>query len=375
MKTFLINLKKMNIKNLKKFPSTKYNKSVILETKKNNIDFLDDNISKYINGYAYIVYYKNKCEITEIYNIKLDIILKILEKNKLSNLIFISIPLRNKNIIKLSDKYLSNGFGYPFICNETPLGIFYKDYCMCLVREKNKKKNCKIDNINYVLDNFNNNSICKIEVKFDKKTCKEIKKLIKMGKVDNNGNIIQKEIAGRFIIKNMKNNIYILTLDEESKIIGDNQEVDVCKGLYNFHTHPLQAYIDNNVSIAWPSCDDLLVFLESSIHYETIFHTTITKEGLYFISLNKNWIIDKKILYKEIKEVEKFVRDKYDACHITDKSIKWYINKIHKNCYKGFPLFNIKYIKWENINKKHSFYFRKQGVNCITSDTINEILD
>ena len=47
--------------------------------------------------------------------------------------------------------------------------------------------------------------------------------------------------------------VHYLDVDKKSIIHGKEEGVKVAKGLYNFHSHPIEAYERNNVKFAWPS--------------------------------------------------------------------------------------------------------------------------
>ena len=64
-----------------------------------------------------------------------------------------------------------------------------------------------------------------------------------------------------------------------SLISGIEEEVDAVLNRYNFHTHPREAYIRNNVVKGWPSAQDYLGFID--LDGNTIFHSVITLEGVY----------------------------------------------------------------------------------------------
>ena len=69
--------------------------------------------------------------------------------------------------------------------------------------------------------------------------------------------------------------------------------------MYNFHSHPRNAYKKYNVKLGWPSGQDYIGFLLASIEDGTIFHMVITIEGIYIITLTKDSAVsnflDKKI--------------------------------------------------------------------------------
>jgi len=342
-------LKLNDINNLKLFdkPFTKY-ETLVYKCEKNKKE------------YCYIVYNKRKKQCEIIPNSKINII-DILEniKKKINVIqVFISTSLKNKYLIDLNKKYLLSGFRFPFVCKETPLNLIDDNYFLSLVyytNEDNKKK-ININDIIETVDKFKNKKICKLKIKFNKKTCNDMKKLL----------YENEEISGKFKIKQQNGiGVNLLELDKKSIKHGKENKVIVCKAIYNFHTHPQISYEKYKLKIGWPSCTDLIVFLKSFLKYNTIFHTLISMEGLYFISMDDNWINEKKILKHYIKDITKFIKQNYDACNYDHTNFQLYQDKVRYHCYKGFPLFNLKYVSWKNIgNYIYHANFNKNYEKC-----------
>jgi len=47
--------------------------------------------------------------------------------------------------------------------------------------------------------------------------------------------------------------------------------------MYNFHTHPEDAYVSINCDPGWPSLDDYKTFLYGIKNFGTIFHLVVIK--------------------------------------------------------------------------------------------------
>ena len=85
---------------------------------------------------------------------------------------------------------------------------------------------------------------------------------------------------------------------------GNNDSVLTPLSVVNFHTHPLQCYIDAETIWGWPSGEDLaqcLNFAEDN----NLTHIIFAVEGTYVIDVNKkllNYLLTEKKLYNTIKK-------------------------------------------------------------------------
>ena len=85
---------------------------------------------------------------------------------------------------------------------------------------------------------------------------------------------------------------------------GNNDSVLTPLSVVNFHTHPLQCYIDAETIWGWPSGEDLaqcLNFAEDN----NLTHIIFAIEGTYVIDVNKkllNYLLTEKKLYNTIKK-------------------------------------------------------------------------
>ena len=63
-----------------------------------------------------------------------------------------------------------------------------------------------------------------------------------------------------------------LVIDKTSLFYGKEESVPVIEGLYNFHSHPVEAYERKKTKFAWPSAGDYVGFLKAVVKYDTILH-------------------------------------------------------------------------------------------------------
>jgi hypothetical protein len=185
--------------------------------------------------------------------------------------------------------------------------------------------------------------------------------------INRNGIITQKEIAGRFVIGKISDDlIHYLDVDKDSIIHGEEEGVKVAKGLYNFHSHPVEAYERNNVKFAWPSAQDYLGFLSSTVTYNTILHIVASVEGFYIISLHSDCVRNKEKIDKKMIE---FIMKNYSLQYkknqgYTPEVYIKYINSIH---YGKYSVFFVQYFNWYNAKTSFMVSYHKTGINCFSN--------
>ena len=380
----------------------------ILDSKNKGIDRVSYiNTPEFINsikGFCYINYdyTKKMCEIFNIsdsclnkdgsssHKIYLEYIVNnIYENFKDVDKIWIHIDSLNinDNIIKDAIKI---GFKNPYICkdslvlknNETP-----SKNGLCMIRTSDKKTISKfkstsnsdhvIEETSYVLEQ-SKRTVCKLCIKFSKNTIEFLKKLCFAGKTANkDGTVSQKEMAGMFNIKYIKNNIFTVEVEKNKLIYGEEEGVDITRSRYNFHSHPKEAYDRNKVKVGWPSGNDYLGFLNANKQYNTSFHVVVSLEGLYIISFSQEALKNIEKL-KSDKVLSDFILDKYD--HFKKKiSISKYIKTVNNTKYKKSNLFCVDFMSWDDLegeNLGFEIYYAKTidniGENCFAK---NENID
>ena len=338
----------------------------------NNVDFVNN-----IYSSCYIYYNKNKkiCEILNPPYFILEYVLNSILFNLPSNiLISISFDTFDKYSIKNAIKL---GFKHPYICSFGPSGIKNDISRLCMYKNNNisiNEDNIKyIENeVEYILENFKEKEFCRLIIKFDKNTILFLKNLCMMGNTENKDNTIsQKEIAGSLKII-PHNKFFFIYVNKDSIDHGEEEGVSVTKSIYNFHTHPKEAYERHKVKNGWPSSQDYIGFLDAVKNFKTIFHLVITLEGIYIISIGKDF------LTKDINNlnIDNFILKNYDFFK-RKITIETYIRKINNIKYKNKHLFVVKFINWEDIQKEEIPIFYKKtidkvGKNCfINEDTLN----
>ena len=334
------------------------------------------NSNSFVNsiiGHAWFVYDEEKkiCEIIGAEGFVLSNVLK----NTLFSIpndvtLCVRIGLNNKKLSKILKEYIEYSFHDPYISKTSPMGFIFYDYGICLFRKNTIIDIDATNDVKYVLSHLKKEKkgFCKVKVRLSNKAIKYLEQISKMGStINENGIITQKEVAGRLITKKVTNDlIYCLDVDKSSIICGEEEGVDVIGGLYNFHSHPKEAYERNNVKFGWPSAQDYVGFLSSTVKYDTILHIVATLEGFYVISLYP----DTKAFFDT--DTVTFILKKYDLrCKKSPKHTpSWYISTINNIHYKDKPIFIVQHLSWNKSKECFSVSYLRSGVNCIARESL-----
>ena len=346
------------------------------------------NSSTFINNIiniSWLIYDKKK-KLCELIGAEGDMLSMVLEKTLINIpndvLLCVWIDLDYSKNAKMINDYIKAGFRDPYITKISPSGLRFTEYGFCLFRENNVVNNDSRNDINHLLTQFNTieKGFCTLKFLLCKDTIKYLQATCKLGSTLNkNGVITQKEVAGRLLVKKVDNHfIHHLEVDRNSIVYGEEESVPIVKGLYNFHSHPSEAYERNKSKFGWPSAQDYVGFLSAVVNYDTILHIVVSIEGFYILSLSSymaanEFTIDTKITSFIMKEYKLncLKGNEYTTC--------WYINKVNDLKYEGHSIFLVQYIPWEMSDTIFSISHRKTGSNnCFTrqktSDNIKSLL-
>jgi hypothetical protein len=311
----------------------------------------------------------------------------------------------NTDINIISNKLIKNEFNHPYISQYSPLGHKFNSFGICLFKT-NQPYSCKpiqkssINNeILYLIKQYNNPSLmCNFYIQFTSLTISILEQLVHNGK--NNKKISQKELGGSLYIDkiipthnyqckkdNNKQFIFIISIDKTSIESGIKEEVKISPSRFNFHSHPVQAYINHKTSNGWPSVHDFVGFLNLK---NTIFHCVSTIEGLYIISFNKllpfplersvHGLSQKLNNDKEQKRKISFIKLNYNIDHNNNISPEEFVIKINNILYpnnkNSKPIFYIQFCKWNKCkNKIFEVFYSKTNDSCIPSDNSFDLLN
>ena len=222
--------------------------------------------------------------------------------------------------------------------------------------------------------------------------CSIVKKKVKwtinsdfLNKIKRSINTADDEIAGKMLFTdyNCKNGTCNKSSTKFTIINGDGPSVMTPKGIINYHTHPVSAYIGENAVYGWPSGEDLLETINFKKN-NTLIHIVFTLEGAYIIHVNKLLSnVDRKLverLFKmthvfrtnnqnvQLKEFKKFVKPIFNTRSsttlgiwlqlvnkITIKDLRKFFGKLPSN--DNQKIFDVKLIKMNKNTLSFNAYY------------------
>lgn len=359
---YLKTLKSEQIKNFLKFHNLNfYNpKYILVYSKYENID------PRTIENYIIIINNKNILELHIHKKLYLEKMLYLI-LNQLVN----DFPL--DYIIKCNIKINSDDFAEiieiidKFNFNDP--GINVKDKIVVLSKSNippfKIHNNQLVKKVLYMIENFLQSTEkhnCDIKIQLTEDAINVLKSLSHKSFYNNKTNDkIQKEFSGILNvseIKNINNNL-VITLNIDGNIAsGQEDGVSGIDKPFTFHTHPKKTYDIQNVVYAWPSIEDLETTFNLISNSDGIMHLISTLEGIYIISIDKNWSnnndkvkIDKSNIFYHY---EIPYPQKHERKPLTPEE---YVYKLNKN--KNLPL-EIQYFNWNNLKNPINIYTEKK---------------
>lgn len=334
-----------------------------------------------IYDFSYLIYNKNKgvCGIVGLEKMHM---LEHVVDSAMSGIpndvyLTIGVSITDSELTNCVREFIKNGFCNPYICRSNTVGHVYKDYGICFFRANTLLDNqTNIDEVNddisYVINEYKKNKVqnCKMSVVLSDKVIPFLKQICHTGSTFNNdGSISQKEAAGSLVVSSIDSElVHQMDVDRNTIVSGEEEGVSVSRGLYNFHSHPREAYERNNVKYGWPSAQDYYGFLSSFLNNNTIFHIVVTIEGVYILSITNEWIRRGS----KLKNMKDFIFDNY-SFKGSEKTIPWYIHHVNSIVYKKDPIFNVIYLPWANADTEFTVSFLKDGDNCFArEETLNK---
>jgi hypothetical protein len=263
-----------------------------------------------------------------------------------------NIPKKNiYNFLKKIKLLVGTGFTNPILVRN-------KDSNLIVM---NKKK----DNIKYESSVFNeciDLVICSqkkenlMYIKIEENSIKMLKNTpFSKCTLNVNKSCTQKEMAGAFSVLNVNDKgIYTIGIDKNSVIYGTEEGVKIVNGKYNFHSHPKEAYIKYKVDDGIPSAQDYIGYMSSVYSNNSRCHFVAAIEGLYTISISKDFT-----LYSDIKNIienergkqklYEFIKKKYNENKIKYNKVSEYVKIINKIKYNNRRIFKVKFYKWNYL--------------------------
>ena len=239
---------------------------------------------------------------------------------------------------------------------KSPKGFSQRAHCQSLkkksLRRKSKKKSNVVSSIEY----------CTIKAKFGDKTIKDMRRLCEEPEKNGDHN---EQASSMSAIKGRSSDIYTIEINHDAMIKGDEVGVDIVPGLYNFHTHPRNAYEIYDVKLGWPSGQDYIGFLLAFVEDDTIFHAVATLEGIYIISIHQDWFLNKKFT----KKIGDFISKNYTFSYNKGDTIGGYLNKINGIKYNDSDrIFIVKFFPWKEAHTEFTISYAKIYDKCFTCE-------
>lgn len=348
-------------------PKKQYDLLYTLKTKNDKISYItSDYFLDSIYGSYFIIYCEKKkiCELRE----------HVTNPNHLNDIVKSLIFYLPKDITiwagvvptKKSNVYIKSGFDNPHICNKSILGHKFRSSGIAFSKPNHEDKivdEMTVHNkLQYALKE--QGDLCNIYARFTKSAISYLQH------INRPKGYKEKELSGaltvRKVVKHDNKIIFELSPDPSSLKTGDNEEVDAVWSRYNFHTHPKSAYENHGVETGWPSSQDYVGFL--SLDNETIFHTVVTLEGIYIISLSPEWD-------GNLDDIDTdYIINHYHIDHNTDISFDDYVKIINDKKYEGVQLFEVKYLPWNKSHYIFPVYFAKTNDKCLATEEVFKLL-
>lgn len=185
-----------------------------------------------------------------------------------------------------------------------------------------------------------------------------------------NKSCTQKEMAGALnVVSVNESGIYIIGIDRKSVIYGTEEGVKIVNGKYNFHSHPEEAYIKYKVKDGIPSAQDYIGYITSVYKNNSRCHFVAAIEGVYIISMSKDFIFHSDIKNiidgkKSKPKLFKFIKTKYSENRIKYTKVSEYIKIINAIKYSGRSIFEVKFYRWNYLGEKHiKIYYLAPEIN------------
>lgn len=102
-------------------------------------------------------------------------------------------------------------------------------------------------------------------------------------------------------------------IDRKHQFGGTTSNVDIPDCAFTYHTHPRDAYIENNVEMAWPSGEDMAAMVSTP---KNLGHAVISLEGVYIMTLTpetKNKL--SRVSSKTVDDVADIIQSIFMSTH------------------------------------------------------------
>jgi hypothetical protein len=297
-----------------------------------------------------------RCEVFE--DLPIDNVGSFMAENKIRQLyvyapMYISQPYMGKSLL---DNYLRQALSEPVITVTSVSGIELLEPKLRLVRTSSSipPTSMQVESsrnlIKYILSHVNLPT-CSMKIKLTPKAVETLKTILHKSST--------KELSGAFILQPPDaDSVFQVDVDLEKTLHGLVDSVDVPPSRYHYHTHPEAAYTLHNAVNGFPSVSDYIAVLQSAYAFKTIFHVVATLEGLYIISMGRNfdWTANESKRLDMIRYID-------DNFHI-DKRLS--IDDYFQQLSTLQPIFVVTYLQWTNAGTMVEIptFSKSDSLNC-----------
>lgn len=319
-------------------------------------------------------------------------------------LLWLAVSLQNQMFQSAVSLYTKYGFDNPFMYKNDPFtfinwnnmgGIIQLTRKNEYIDPKDIQKEEARNETYYIINeniNIRKNSLsekfCRMNLKYDISFARWLSKLPKGNLTLNpDKTLTQKELGGVMTINNIHQiqNTYgwELILDKNYEtVIGTEEQVNIVEGRYTFHTHPINTIQNKDLVIAIPSAKDFVGFLSLALTKNAIFHSIITEEGIYILSLHPIWLSEQSFEVLKKKPPYNLIIQGMDwnqMGFIQDKNtpiselVPKYLLKVEEQqqkIFKGNPIFTVQFLSWYDIfiNKYFSIAYPTIYGECFPTE-------
>jgi hypothetical protein len=202
---------------------------------------------------------------------------------------------------------------------------------------------------------------CNYKARLSDDAIKYLRGLPERGVTVNDGVFSQKEMAGSLVTGsttvNMVHHLDIGSRRDE----GGVENVGTEPTLVTFHTHPIEAYERNNVSVGWPSQKDYVSFLKVADHVNLIMHIVVAMEGFYVISRNPEWFESMRVFDDK---AERVLMNSNAFEKTVTRTGKWHVKEINKTTIDDLHILKVFLIPWTKPDTVVEVFYNKENGSC-----------
>lgn len=339
-------------------------------------------------------------------------------------LLWTMFPTNTPYVEQIVRSYAIVGFDKPIINVFKHKCVFSLSHINGYIPKKNIDPDYVLREFNAIVNNTDTssqNNICSLSLTFNKNFVNWLAKLPQRHTtLNSDGTLSQKEIGGSMLLANLQeyNKQYYWELHLDTKkdfLVGTEEYVNIVNiGRYAFHSHPIEIMElrkKEGLYIGVPSGTDYFSTLKYALSSGDflIFHSIISVEGIYIISINQELCkspqiiqyinnLDPTVMKQKIMEnfewsllAQKYMNQIYPNLNLSQEHIPAYVNIVSNIPTSIFPnmpnvpnmpkIFTLQFYTWSEArapNFRFTVFYRKTNdmcFNCNHSNTYrNEII-